>query len=92
MSGLSQAFGGLMIDFALILFLAVVIFQVINLPVEFDASNRAKAELVNLNIVAARDMQYVNRVLNAAAMTYVAATLQAVTTFLYFFMRYGGRD
>ena len=92
MSGLSQAFGGMMINFALILFLAVVIFQVVNLPVEFDASNRAKAELVNLNIVSAGEMQYVNRVLNAAAMTYVAATLQAVITFAYFFMRYGGRD
>ncbi len=92
LSGVSEPLGGMMMDFALLLFGAVVVFQVVNLPVEFDASNRAKAELVNLNIVSAGEMTGVNRVLNAAAMTYVAATLAAVTTFLYYLMRFGGRD
>jgi hypothetical protein len=74
------------------LFACVVFFQVINLPVEFDASNRAKALLVEHNIVPQREMVYVNKVLNAAALTYVAATLQAILTLLYLIMRSQGRD
>lgn len=75
------------------LFACVVFFQVVNLPVEFNASSRAKAELVSLGIVPQQEMVYVNKVLNAAALTYVAATLQAILTLLYYVMRYaGGRD
>lgn len=65
-----------------------VLFQVINLPVEFDASSRAKTELVNLGIVSGADLPYVSKVLNAAALTYVAATLQAVLTLAYYIFRY----
>lgn len=72
------------------LFGCVVFFQVVNLPVEFDASARAKAELVSLGIVDQQGMVYVNRVLNAAALTYVAATLQAILTLLYLVMRFAG--
>lgn len=76
------------------LFSAVVFFQLVNLPVEFNASTRAKAQLVTLGIVPQEQMVYVNRVLNAAALTYVAATLQAVLTLLYLVMRAnsGSRD
>ena len=74
-------------------FSGVVFFQVVNLPVEFNASSRAKAQLVSLGIVPPQEMVYVNRVLNAAALTYVAATLQAVLTLLYLIMRFtGSRD
>lgn len=74
-------------------FACVVVFQLINLPVEFDASSRAKRLLVDHGIVTDHDMVYVNRVLNAAAWTYVAGTLQAVLTLLYYIMRfYGSRD
>ena len=59
-----------------------------HLPVEFDASSRAKVQLVNLGIVSGPDLHYVSKVLNAAALTYVAATLQAVLTLLYYVMRY----
>lgn len=69
------------------LFGAVVFFQLVNLPVEFNASNRAKSELVALSIVPADQMVYVNKVLNAAALTYVAATLQAILTLLYLLIR-----
>ncbi len=75
----------------IVLFSAVVVFQIINLPVEFDASARAKAQLVNLGIVDQRDMGPVKKVLNAAAMTYVAATLQAILTLLYYIMRFNRR-
>lgn len=66
------------------MFAATVFFQVVNLPVEIDASNRAKAALVNLGIVPPEDMPAVNKVLNAAAWTYVAATLQSVLVLLYY--------
>ncbi len=68
-----------------LLFGGVVLFQLINLPVEFDASNRAKRILPEMNIVDQQGAIAVNRVLNAAALTYVAATLQAVLTFVYYF-------
>jgi len=68
----------------ILLFAGTVFFQLVNLPVEFDASNRAKAQLVDLGIVSAADMPAVNSVLNAAAWTYVAATLQSVLTLLYY--------
>jgi Zn-dependent membrane protease YugP len=69
-------------------FAGVVVFQLVNLPVEFDASNRAKALLVSHGIVHQEEMHYVNKVLNAAALTYVAATLQAVLTLVYYLIRY----
>jgi Zn-dependent membrane protease YugP len=74
----------------IIAYSAVVAFQLVNLPVEFDASNRAKAQLDALGIVPASQQQNVREVLNAAAWTYVAGTLQAVLTLLYFILRFGG--
>jgi len=66
------------------LFAGVVFFQLVNLPVEFNASSRAKAQLVSLGIINSDELLYVNKVLNAAAWTYVAATLQTVLTLLYY--------
>jgi Zn-dependent membrane protease YugP len=88
------AFGHLLVWAGILLFGAAVFFQVINLPVEFDASARAKRQLVEYGIVPQDEMRYVNQVLNAAALTYVAATLQAVLTLLYYIFRFtgGGRD
>ncbi|MEQ8847258.1 zinc metallopeptidase [Botrimarina sp.] len=73
-------------------FSAVVFFQLVNLPVEFDASNRAKAQLVDHQIVPVAEMEHVNAVLNAAAWTYVAGALQAVLTLAYYLMRFGGSN
>ena len=73
-------------------FSTVVFFQLVNLPVEFDASNRAKAELVTLGIVSPEQRVYVDRVLNAAAWTYVAGTLQAILTLLYLILRASGSN
>jgi uncharacterized protein len=72
------------------LFSAVVVFQVVNLPVEFNASSRAKAQLVGLGIIDQEQLVYVNKVLSAAALTYVAATLQSILTLLYYIMRFTG--
>lgn len=74
----------------IIAFSGVVIFQMINLPVEFDASNRAKRLLPDLGLIEGHELEVVRNVLNAAAWTYVAATLQAVLTLLYYILRFGG--
>lgn len=78
-----------------VLFSAVLLFQFVTLPVEFDASRRAKALLVEHGIIAGPERVGVDRVLNAAALTYVAAAVSTLLTLLYFLFRaglLGGRD
>jgi Zn-dependent membrane protease YugP len=72
-----------------ILFTGVVLFQVVTLPVEFDASRRAKEQLLSLGLVTASESGGVKSVLSAAAMTYVAGALTAVLTLLYYLLRFG---
>ncbi|MCA9034022.1 MAG: zinc metallopeptidase [Planctomycetaceae bacterium] len=72
-----------------LLFGAVVLFQIVTLPVEFDASARAKRLVVEAGILDADEQTGVNRVLNAAALTYVAAAASSILTLLYFMMRAG---
>lgn len=84
------ALGEWMIYGGIALFSAVVFFQVVNLPVEFNASTQAKNQLAALGIVQGEQMVYVEKVLNAAALTYVAATLQAILQLLYFVLRFAG--
>ena len=71
------------------LFSITVLFQLINLPVEFNASSRARAVLVENGIVTRSELAPVGKVLNAAAMTYVAATLMSILTLLYYLYRSG---
>jgi Zn-dependent membrane protease YugP len=73
----------------IIVFSAVVLFQLVNLPVEFDASRRARVALVASGLVSREEDVMVGKVLNAAALTYVAATLTSVLTLLYFLFRSG---
>ena len=78
-----------------VLFSAVLLFQLVTLPVEFDASNRAKALVVEHGIVGVAERRGMDKVLNAAAMTYVAAVASSLATLLYFLVRaglLGGRD
>ncbi len=89
-ASMDMKFGGTLILIGIASFAAVVFFQLVNLPVEFDASNRAKRQLVQYGIVGETEMQPVRKVLNAAGWTYVAATLQAVLTLLYLLMRFAG--
>lgn len=71
----------------LFLFGAVVVFQVVNLPVEFDATARAKRAMVDYGMLqAGAEQEGASKVLDAAALTYVAATLSAIFTFLYYLM------
>ncbi|NLX14187.1 MAG: zinc metallopeptidase [Phycisphaerales bacterium] len=78
-----------MVGIGALLFAAVVVFQIINLPVEFNASRRARDTLVMNGLVTEQEDREVARVLNAAAMTYVAATITSILTLLYFLMRSG---
>jgi len=68
----------------ILLFGATALFALVTLPVEFDASRRAKELLVSQGIVSSAEMKGVNTVLDAAALTYVAAAAQAITQLLYF--------
>lgn len=69
-----------------ILFAVAVLFSLITLPVEFDASKRAKALLSNTGMLMPQEAEGVNKVLNAAALTYVAAAVAAVGQLLYYVM------
>lgn len=73
---------------AIALFSLVVFFQLVNLPVEFDASSRAKDELLSHGIISSGELPNVSRVLNAAALTYVAGTLSSVMTLVYYLLQY----
>lgn len=73
-----------------ILFSFVVFFQVITLPVEFNASTRAKEQLAALGIVSGEQADQVKKVLSAAALTYVAGTLMALLQLLYLLFRLMG--
>lgn len=76
----------------LILFAATAVFALITLPVEFDASNRAKAILATSGMVYNTEMQGIHSVLDAAALTYVAAAIQAISTVLYYLFLLSGRQ
>ncbi len=73
----------------IILFSVTVVFQLVNLPVEFNASRRGRQILQSTGIISQAEDQVVGRVLNAAAWTYVAATLTSLLQLLYFLVRYG---
>ena len=76
-----------------ILLSATVVFALVTLPVEFDASRRAKQLLVQQGVLMSQEMGGVNKVLNAAALTYVAGAIQAVSTLLYYvFLLMARRD
>ncbi len=81
---LSGTFGTTIAWFGLALFAATAIFAIVTLPVELDASRRAKQWLSDIGLVYNEEVAGVNNVLNAAALTYVAAAMQAVSTLLYY--------
>ena len=74
-----------------LLFGMTAVFALVTLPVEFDASKRAKQQLVSAGILSPQELDGVNKVLDAAALTYVAAAVQAVTTMIYYLMILGRR-
>lgn len=90
--------GGLLINWINLAWLGVAIFGVtavfslVTLPVEFNASNRAKAWLSTSGVIYQQENEGIKKVLDAAALTYVAAAIQAITTLLYYvFLLTGSR-
>lgn len=78
------AFGQSLITVGIILFAAAVVFHLITLPVEFDASRRGLVQLRNLGLVTNTDSGGARSVLTAAAMTYVAAAATSIAYLIYF--------
>lgn len=80
----SPEFGFYIIVAGIVLFSAAVIFSLVTLPVEYNASSRAKQMLQSTGMVSAQEYEGASAVLSAAALTYVAASLQAVAQLLFF--------
>lgn len=78
-----------MILIGVILFSITVVFAIVTLPVEWDASARAKSLMVTSGIVSYREQEDAGRVLNAAFLTYVASAITALLTLLYYLWRMG---
>ncbi len=95
MSGSANVGGNIGFTIALIgliLFGLTALFALVTLPVEFDASRRAKQLLVADGVLVPQEVQGVNRVLDAAALTYVAAAIQALMTLAYYaYLLFGRR-
>ena len=72
--------------------LATVVFQLVTLPVEFDASKRALKEIEELNLVSKEELDGAKKVLSAAAFTYVASALAAILQLLRLLIMYGNRN
>lgn len=74
----------------LIFFSATAIFTIVTIPVEMDASRRAKESLSNSGLIYGSEVEGVSKVLDAAALTYVAAAVQALSTLLYYVFLFTG--
>ncbi len=88
--GLFLGFAGLF-QVGIILFSAIVLFQLVTLPVEFNASNRAIMELEGLDLLQNEELGQAKKVLDAAALTYVAAALTALSQLFRLIMLSGRR-
>lgn len=75
-----------LVNVGLVLFLAIVLFQLVTLPVEFDASKRALAALTDQGLLVGDEVSGAKAVLSAAALTYVAAFVAALGQLVYFFL------
>ena len=75
---------GKLLPLAILIFTVLTLFQLVTLPVEFDASSRAKAQLFRLGLVRENERAGVSKVLSAAALTYVAGLVSTVMELLYF--------
>ena len=88
--GIILSYNQTLVDLGIILFSATVLFQLITLPVEFNASSRALRTLEGQNILAPDEMQGASKVLRAAALTYVAAALSSLLSLLRLILIFGG--
>jgi len=82
-----RGLSGMVLDIAIVCFAVLTLFQLVTLPVEYDASRRAKVQLVSLGILDQDEMPGVNETLNAAALTYLAAFAGSFLTMLQLLSR-----
>ena len=82
----------LFIQFGILLFSLAVLFQLVTLPVEFNASRRALASVEQLGLLSSDEIPKTRRVLSAAALTYVASAAAAILQLLRLILLFGGRD
>lgn len=88
--GALMGYNQTLINIGIFLFAFTLIFQLVTLPVEFNASNRALAILSEGNILARDELPYVQKTLRAAALTYVAATIGSALSLLRIVLLFGG--
>lgn len=89
---MSGATGNTIAIIGLLFFGMTAVFSLVTLPVEFDASKRAKQQLATSGLMSPQEIKGVDQVLDAAALTYVAAALQAILTMLYYVSLLARRD
>jgi Zn-dependent membrane protease YugP len=89
LSSMGLAFGSMVIFIGLILFATMVVFQLVTLPVELDASKRALAAIEHGGLVQGEELTGARKVLSAAALTYIAAAVSSLLTLMYFVLRSG---
>lgn len=85
-----KAFGLIILQVGVVALAVIALFQLVTLPVEFDASRRAKVQLVDLGILGRDEMVGVNETLDAAALTYVAGFVATMGNLLYLLMLLSG--
>ncbi|HRP05194.1 MAG TPA: zinc metallopeptidase [Opitutaceae bacterium] len=88
---ISSAIGGKLLVLGALALAVICLFQLVTLPVEFDASRRAKQQLVSLGILGRDEMPGVNETLDAAALTYVAAFVASLGSLLQILLLLSGR-
>ncbi len=87
---ISTSIGGTMLMIGAVALAVICLFQLVTLPVEFDASRRAKAQLVNLGVLGRDEMDGVHETLDAAALTYVAAFVASLGSLLHILLLLSG--
>ncbi len=88
---ISTAIGGKLLMLGAIALAVICLFQLVTLPVEFDASRRARQQLVSLGVIDRDEMPGVSETLNAAALTYVAAFVASLGSLLHILLLLSGR-
>ena len=86
----AKVLGVIMLQIGVVALLVIALFQLVTLPVEFDASRRAKVQLVQLGILQQDEMKGVNETLDAAALTYIAAFVATLGNLLYLLLILSG--
>ena len=91
LANFGSAFGIQLLNIGIMAFSLAVLFQIITLPVEFDASSRALKQLDSMNLISDQELPHARKVLGAAALTYVASAAASLLQLLRLYILFGGR-